>query len=403
MPENEENKLAVYDIKKHSFEIAKKSLQKFAEEHHETTDLMTVPTDGGLFGWFDHKVTGDELNNLTSQIQDQLVRINKVHQGVLTELVQVYKALDALDKDYITAIVDSFKATEEANSKARKNRQDIEDSVANQEKMIEVLKIFKKKLEKLEHLTDVDKAWKMLSEQQEALLLLNHFKEGLSQIQHMDDVDTIWEHQNEVDEQISELKVNLAQMENTIKAEEESLTDLILFKERLERSRHLWDIDSLFDEMVGIRGDLSNEKKSLKTLSSDFETQRNRLDAAEGRIEEQAGVLSLLSGKVDENIIAVEASIEKVKETIIRVENEAASQKERMEAIKAEMEDRLGTLEQNAAKMIDQLRDTLTHENESLAARYEDLKGKIKYAFLTSGIAVAIAAVHFVLSLTGVL
>ena len=403
MPENEDGKLAIYDIEKHSFETAKKSLQKFAEEHHETTDLMKVPADGGLFGWFDHKVTGDELNSLTSQIQNQLVRINKVHQGVLTELVQVYKALDALDNDYIAAIVDSIKATEEVNKKAKKNRQDIEGSVANQEKMIEVLKGFKKKLEKLEHLTDVDKAWKMLSEQQEALLLLNHFKDELTQIEHIDDVDTIWEHQNETDGQISELKVNFAQMENTIKAAEENLADLAAFREKLERSQHLWDIDSLFDEVAGLRKDLSAETKSLKTLSADFEAQQKRLDTAEGQIKGQAGALSLLSGKVDESIKAVEISIQTAKEAITKVENEVTAQKELIEATKAEIEDCLSTLEQNNAKMIDELRDTLTRENKSLAIRCEDLTRKMKYAFLASGIAVAVAAAHFVFSLIGVL
>ncbi len=403
MPENEEGKLAIYDIKKHSFESAKKSLQQYAEEHHETSDLMTVPSDGGLFGWFDHKVTGDELNQLTSQIQDQLVRINRIHQGVFTELVQVYKALDALDKDYIFAIVDSIKATEEVNRKAKKNRQDIEDSVANQEKMIEVLKGFKKKLEKLEHLTDVDKAWKMLSEQQEAILLLNHFKEELTQIEHLDDVDTIWEHQNETDDQISELKVNLAQTEDTIKAAEENLTDLVAFREELERTQHLWDIDSLFNEIAGIKKDVSDEKKSLKTLSSDFKAQQHKVEATEGQIESQAEALSRLSSKVDENIKAVEASMEKAKETINKIENEISSQKKLIEETKAEIEDCLSTLEQNSAKEIDELRNSLTHENESLTARCEDLTRKIKFAFMASGVAVAIAAVHFVLNIIGVL
>ena len=403
MSENEESKLAINNIERHNFESAKQSLRKYTEENQGNPDLVKVPTDGGLFGLFDHKVTGDELNELTSQIQNYFVRFNQVTQGMLKELVQVYKALDALDKDYITAIVNSIKATEEVNNKAKKNRQDIEDSVNNQERIIELLKKFKTKLEKLEHLTDVDKAWKMLSEQQETLLLLNHFKEELTQIEHIGDVDTIWEHQNETDGQISKLKVNLAQMDDIIKATEKNLTDLAVFREKLERKQHLWDIDSLFDEVTGIRSDVSEEKKSLKTLSSDFETQRNRLEAAEGRIEEQIGALLQLSGKVDENIKAVEVSIEKAKETITKVENEVTSQKELIEKTKAEIEDCLSTLEQNNVKTIDELRASLTHENESLAARCEDLTRKIKYAFLASGVAVAVVAVHFVLNLIGVL
>ena len=37
--------------------------------------LDHVPTSGGLFGLGEHKVTGNELNNIVSQIQDYLITL----------------------------------------------------------------------------------------------------------------------------------------------------------------------------------------------------------------------------------------------------------------------------------------------------------------------------------------
>ncbi len=403
MSENEESKLAINDIKRHSFESAKQSLRRYAEENQGSPDLVKVPTDSGLFGWFDHKVTGDELNELTAQIQDYFIRFNQVNQGMFKELVQVYKALDALDKDYITAIVDSIKATEKVNNKAKKNRQDIEDSVANQEKMIEVLKNFKKKLEKLEHLTDVDRAWKMLSEQQNTLLLLIHFKEELTKIEHIDDVDAIWTHQNEIDDQISEQCANLVQVENAVKDIEENLAELVTFRENLGRIQHLGDIDSLWGDVSEIKADIISRKKELATLTSDFEAQRKRLGIIEEKLKEQMDKSFLISGRLDESLEVIGASIAETKENIVKVENKAASQKKLLEETKVEIDDRLSTLEQSTAKMIEDLRSMMADENSSLVARCEKLSSKVKYAFWLSGGTIAITVVHFALSLMGVL
>lgn len=347
MLEIKEEKLAVNNIEKHNFEAAKKSLQNFANEHHEVTDLMTVPSEGGLFGWFDHKVTGDELNDLTAQIQDHLIRINNIHQGVLTEIVQVYKALDALDKDYISAIVSSIKATEEVNRKAIKNQQDIQDSVVNQEKTIEVLKSFKAKFDNIEHLADIDNIWKTLNEHKQELISLNNFNDRISKIEHIDDVDKIWTHQEETDNQFIKLNEILNNTGETIKEAKKSINNLTAFKEKIE---NICNVDSLFEDVSKIETDILNHKQSIEALHSELSAEQYRIE--------------ILKNQIDQRIYAIE---------------------------------------QNANEHIKSLKDKLVKENELLSLRCKNIGNKLKYAFLISGCAATFVVVHFVLDLMGVL
>lgn len=403
MPGNEESRLAVNNIRKHDFEAAKESLRKYVKENQEKPDLIRVPTDDGLFGLFSHKVTGDEMNELTGQIQNYLIRLNQISHRMFDEFGQVYKIVDALDNEYITKIVDSLKATEAVNEKARRNREDIENSIKNQDKIIGVLKSFKQKLEKLEHLTDIDKVWKMLSEQQETLVLLIRFKEELAKIEHFDDIDAIWEHQSEIDHQIGEQSAHLVQLENAVEDAEKDLAELTAFRENLEKARHLGDIDSLWDDVSEMKTDITNEKIEMDVLASDFGVQRERLGTVEEDLKKQTDRSSLLSEKLDENIKAFEASIVEVRENLAEAENRAVSQKKLLEERKAGIDSRLTALEQNTAKMVEELRNTMTEENQALTVRVEKLTGKVKYALWLSGGAIAVTVIHFAFSLMGVL
>lgn len=57
---------------------------------------------GGGIG-LKHKVTGEELNELTEQVRVHLVDVNNNLIGLTGEFGQVYNALEALDKDLIRA------------------------------------------------------------------------------------------------------------------------------------------------------------------------------------------------------------------------------------------------------------------------------------------------------------
>lgn len=158
-------KLAVHD-----FENEKRKLKNFSEQTLTDLDLRRVNNskDAGEFFedlllgrgiGMDHLVKGEELNDLTAQIQTYLQSINNTQIKLIKEFGQVYNVFEALDKDYIHAILISIKATEETSEGIQKTQEQIKKIVENQRKTIEELKNFKQKLDGYAHLGDIDKIW----------------------------------------------------------------------------------------------------------------------------------------------------------------------------------------------------------------------------------------------------
>lgn len=148
-----------------------KMLKKFSGQLPKGTNLPTVPTKGGIFGWVNHKVTGEEINNLIENIQDWMIKQNKTLVKVVKEIAVVYETFWALDKVYVQEIliaintafkaIDEVKAVHERISEQQKDingaQQDIKQVINQQKQLIQVLKNFKEKLEKQKHLYDIDK------------------------------------------------------------------------------------------------------------------------------------------------------------------------------------------------------------------------------------------------------
>ena len=153
-------------IQAHDFENYKKELKRFSEKIPSSIDLPTVATEAGLFGWFNHTVTGAELNELTNQVLAHLIATNSYLIDSIKEFGQVYNTFEALDKEYIQGILVAVKAAEKASnqakesaSKAEINSQDIAKTIEVQSKTIAVLNKFKEQLDKYIHLENVDEMW----------------------------------------------------------------------------------------------------------------------------------------------------------------------------------------------------------------------------------------------------
>lgn len=146
-------------IKTHDFEQAKRGLKEFSQKKADELELDTVRTDGGFLGLGNHKVTGYELNDRLSTIQQHLIDLNTTDNKIIKEFGQVYSALEALDKDYIQAILISIKATEKTSERIQVTQEQIKKIVDDQKKTLEVLKSFKQKLDGYAHLEDIDKIW----------------------------------------------------------------------------------------------------------------------------------------------------------------------------------------------------------------------------------------------------
>lgn len=152
------------EIKTHDFKAAMTGLKQYNDER---SPLPQIPEVEEKSWWcFDHDVSGEELNKVVRQIQSCFFNHQGLFIRVLDEFNTVYKAFEALDKDYISGIVGSIRAAEKVSIDEQKDRADIKELVEDIEKSVVVLMRFKSEIEKLKtsvervrHLSDIDLMW----------------------------------------------------------------------------------------------------------------------------------------------------------------------------------------------------------------------------------------------------
>lgn len=116
-------------IKEHSFTEAKQNIKAFSEQVPSTSSLKRVEVKTGLLGWREHKVTGEEMNLLASQVQESIIEIHDLIKSTISEFNEVYNAFETLDKDYIQSIIISLKSAQIANEEAKKAQIDISNTI----------------------------------------------------------------------------------------------------------------------------------------------------------------------------------------------------------------------------------------------------------------------------------
>lgn len=132
-------------VSNHDFNAAKEQLKKFAEQDVEELKFDKVRTHEDIFGieWSEHGVTGKELNSLIEKLQKYFSKVYDRDQNLIEEFGEVYKALEALDKDYIQAILTSVSAIKKTNEKILIEQERIDQTIEKQKATLIALKQFK--------------------------------------------------------------------------------------------------------------------------------------------------------------------------------------------------------------------------------------------------------------------
>lgn len=224
-------------IDERGFQEAKSSLKKYAPQK-DSQSLSMVPDSGGLFGLGNYKVTGTDLNTLTSQIQKYFINNDTRTQAILDEFGQIYNAFEALDKDYIAGFVKAFNAVEKVKKEEEKDRADLKKTFETLEKTVEALQQFKKDIENLKHINDIDKVWKLIYAQKEISDSLVAYREELCSLNHIMDTDDIWQDVETIKTEFKRLKDEqdeaMVSMAGTIKVEKASLQEAVgLLKQKI--------------------------------------------------------------------------------------------------------------------------------------------------------------------------
>lgn len=256
-------------IKTHDFEASKNQLKVFSEQTQTDLELRKVDISGGFLGLGDHKVTGYELNVLTTQIQDYLIDLNSLNTKFIKEFGQVYNALEALDKDYIQAILIAIKAAEKANDEVKIAQGDITKTIELQKKTITVLKQFKEKIESYEHLGDVDKLWDAFLKIREEISLINN---------DIKNINSLAQNQLQAIEMLNQFKITL------------------------EECEHLKDIDMLWSQFESFSNETGDK---CKTFERAIITSNDIINAHEGQIDDLKNCLQEIQKQNDERIQTV--------------------------------------------------------------------------------------------------
>lgn len=135
-------------ISNHDFNAAKEQLRIFAEQDVKELKFDKVRTHEDFFGleWAEHGVTGKELNSLIEKLQEYFSKVYDRDQSLIEEFGEVYKALEALDKDYIQALLTSVSAIKKTNEKILIEQERIDQTIEKQKATLIALKQFKEKV-----------------------------------------------------------------------------------------------------------------------------------------------------------------------------------------------------------------------------------------------------------------
>ena len=436
-------------IQYHDFENAKKEIKKFSEQTTTDLDLTKVDESKGvgefLGDWFlgrgigtDHLVKGEELNDLTSQIQTHLHSINNTQIKLIKEFGQVYSALEALDKDYIQAILVSIKATEETSEGIQKTQEQIKKIVDNQRKTLEELKKFKQKLDGYAHLGDIDKIWgdcqkwnqEIASLSEDVSIVTEHSKGSIKKvnvlrtaltavekktddlstqisqmikrldsvtafisvvktISHLQDIDEMWESLFTAHDSIKNISGDIEKLQKAASEHQEEINKLLDFIEKVVSLKHLMDVDSIW-------ACTEEQKLHLKEINRINEGQADRLDALTQENREIAGRIS----ENEESIKNLNESINKFSgmahlEDVDSIWNTVNEHSEQLIEIEKQNGDIVNSVQKDKEDVEAKIAAAIQETNSTI----KSLTNKITYAYWIAGGATGLAIIELLLLL----
>ena len=203
--EQEQEKFEI-NISQHDFDEAKEHLKEFAEQSQDELYFDKVKTHDDIFGFefAEHGVNGREFNTLVEQTQNYISKFYDNQQKLIEEFGQVYKALEALDKDYIQAILSSVAAIEITNKKILKEQARIDKTIEKQASTLQVLKQFKEKFNENNHKEAIEEHEERLSKLDDRIVSLEDTVNALplESVSHTAEIEELRKELKESKEQI---------------------------------------------------------------------------------------------------------------------------------------------------------------------------------------------------------
>ena len=291
-------------VKNHTFQNELTKLDRMLKQKDIELNFQMVKESGGLFGWGEHKVTGQELNQSIKEVQRNFININTTFTKIHKEFRSVYNTLVTLDKEYIAGIIS-------ASNDIKKTQEGLKNNSVNLERTVNTLVEFKKKITNeidnlknivfqldptstcdYKHLQDIDTIWadvelhtkeldvlhsvlsnfiKNSSEEtnniNDKVSALISYRKSLESLLHLKDIDDIWTDVESHKKELQSLHSQLSNFIEKVSYETNNINDkisaLISYRKSLESLLHLKDIDTIWTDVENLKVRLENAENSI--------------------------------------------------------------------------------------------------------------------------------------------
>lgn len=241
-------------ISKHNFEVAKTRIKELLDKVPEKAKLPQLETS--YFGFIDRFVTGAKMNDITKSINNSFQDYNTQIITIKKEFVEIYNALETLDKEYIQGIIIATNEAKEASKQAEAASAQAEKNSLQAERIS--LQAEKNSKQAGEISLQAKKAWDKAKEAlEEALTAQADIKKIIEPLKVS--VSKLQETKIETDRKLSLLEKRLEEVESvrilgesiqrSLLGVEEKTSILEKYKSELEGYEHLRDIDDIWESV----------------------------------------------------------------------------------------------------------------------------------------------------------
>ena len=310
-------------IAPHTFEVAKDKILSLSKSVPNVS-LQEFQTEGSIFSWNDHKVTGDEVNTLlVSPLQSTLIDINKTIRSLFDIADEVYKALESLDKEYIQGIVVAVKSAEtasdqakvassqalDASKKAIQAQADIKETIEALRVTVNRLKEFKEqataelssistlKTEMTSANNRITALDNKISDVADAAKEVKSIRPYFSNLTHIKDVDRMWSDLKSARENVQKLTSTLtpfiSRVNQITTRIDGDIAALKQYRALLESYKHLGEVDAIWSDVEGHKTDLLDLKDKLNAFIKEIHSELERVNGLIHQMEESNNLVRL--------------------------------------------------------------------------------------------------------------
>ena len=353
-------------IKPHKFEVSKNKIHSLSKSVSNVS-LQRFPTEGSIFSWNDHNITGNEANTLlVSPLQSALISQNSSIRSLFNIADEVYNALESLDKEYIQGIIAAVKSAEIASDQA-KTASTKANTASNQ-----ALEASRKALDASTKATtaqaDIERTIKAL---QATVRILKEFKEKVTK-----DLSSI----ASLNTRMTSINSKIQDVENKIRNVADSAKTIKDFQSIYSSLNHIKDVDQIWN-------DLKSSREVVKRLIDTLTPFMSRVNDADKELHGEINKISTLLESYEHlgDVDAIWSDVEDHKTNLLGLH-------EKMDAFIRETH--------SVHERIDGLIHQLEDDNYHAHLQYNK---KIKIAYWLGGSAVALIVINFILQIIGVL